>query len=245
MKSTGSVLPTTNTVRSGVTLLELMIVLVILAGALAIAWPSLQRPLNRVRLDEASQTIREAIDESRQKAISCNKSMLIRLRKGDHEVQTGSIESFAEEIENGGTGSMSSLSDSRSSASTGSSTNPKVMEPQIWKLPDDVVVVNVESGEPTQSSQDLALSSDRSSADTDREPSSGPSRASVSSVGTGSSTSEFDEVPSAEESLTEWWVPLDAQGIGMDAKITLKDKVTNKSIYVSYSASTGSLEISR
>jgi prepilin-type N-terminal cleavage/methylation domain-containing protein len=245
MKSSDSVSPTSNAVRSGVTLLELMIVLVILAGALAIAWPSLQRPLNRVRLDEASQTIREAIDESRQKAISCNKSMLIRLRKGDHEVQTGSIESFAEEIENGGTRAMSSLSDSRTSASTGSSSNPKAIEPQIWKLPDDVVVVNVESGEPTQSSQDLALSSDRSSSDPEREPPSIESREGDSSDGTDRSTSDLDEVPSAEESQTEWWVPLDAQGIGMDAKITLKDKVTNKSIYVSYSAATGSLEISR
>ena len=245
MKSTDSVSPTTNAARRGVTLLELMIVLVILAGALAIAWPSLQRPLNRVRLDEASQTIREAIDESRQKAISCNKSMLIRLRKGDHEVLTGSIESFAEEMENGGTSSMSGLSDSRSSASTGSSSNPKAIEPQIWKLPEDVVVVNVESGEPTPSSQVLALSSDGSSSDSDRAASSSENRDSVSSVGTDRSTSELDEVPSAEESQTEWWVPLDAQGIGMDAKITLKDKVTNKSIYVSYSASTGSLEISR
>jgi hypothetical protein len=140
---------------------------------------------------------------------------------------------------------MSSLSDSRSSASTGSSSNPKAIEPQIWKLPDDVVVVNVESGEPTPSSQDLALSSDGSSSDTDRAPASSENRDSVSSVGTGRSKSELAEVPSAEESQTEWWVPLDAQGIGMDAKITLKDKVTNKSIYVSYSASTGSLEISR
>jgi len=236
---------TTNSVRSGVTLLELMIVLVILAGALAIAWPSLQRPLNRVRLDEASQTIREAIDESRQQAISCNKSMLIRLRKGEHEVQTGSIESFAEELENGGTRSIPSLSDSRSSASNGVSGDPKAIEPQVWKLPNDVIVVNVESGEPTQSSQDLAFSSDRSSSDTDREPSSSEKRDGDSSALTGRSTSELDEVPSAEDSQTEWWVPLDAQGIGMDAKITLKDKVTNKSIYVSYSASTGSLEISR
>ncbi len=247
MKSSDSISPTSNAVQSGVTLLELMIVLIILAGALAIAWPSLQRPLNRVRLDEASQTIREAIDESRQKAISCNKSMLIRLRKGDHEVQTGSIESFAEEIENGGTRAMSSLSDSRASASSGSLSNPKAIEPQIWKLPDDIVVVNVESGEPTQSSQDLELSSDRSSSDSDsdRESSSIESREGDSSAGKGRSASDLDEVPSAEESQTEWWVPLDAQGIGMDAKITLKDKVTKKSIYVSYSASTGSLEISR
>jgi prepilin-type N-terminal cleavage/methylation domain-containing protein len=236
---------TTNSVRRGVTLLELMIVLVILAGALAIAWPSLQRPLNRVRLDEASQTIREAIDESRQKAIRGNKSMLIRLRKGDHEVQTGTIESFAEEIENEGTRSTSSLSDSRISASNGISNDPKAIEPQIWKLPDDVVVVHVESGESSPSSDDLNLSSDRSSTESKRESSSNDSRDGDSVTGPDRSASDSESVTSNEDSQTEWWVPLDAQGIGMDAKITLRDKITNKNIYVSYSASTGSLEISR
>lgn len=148
-----------------------MIVLIVLAGALAIAWPGLQRSLNRIPLDEGSQTIREAIDESRQKAISNNRPMLIRFRKDEHEVQTGTVESFMEEEED---------------------------RPQTWKLSNDVIVVNVKNKE-----------------------------------------SSFND------NQIEWWIPLDAQGIGINTEITLRDKATNKNIYVSYSASTGSVEISR
>jgi prepilin-type N-terminal cleavage/methylation domain-containing protein len=87
-------------VSRGFTLIELIIVLVIMVGALAIAWPNLQKPLGRVKLDEASQTLREAIDESRHQAIRQNQSILIRLRKGATEVQSGSIDSFAEQLGN-------------------------------------------------------------------------------------------------------------------------------------------------
>jgi hypothetical protein len=43
----------------------------------------------------------------------------------------------------------------------------------------------------------------------------------------------------------EWWVPLNAMGVGSNAKITLLDKSTKKTIHVSYSSITGGLEISR
>lgn len=233
----------TRSMSRGVTLLEIMIVLIILAGALAIAWPSLQRPLNRLRLDEASQMIREAIDESRQRAISRNQSMLIHLRKGDQEVQTGSIESFAKELGSDGVRSSSSITVDRTEQSSIEANDSIGMEPQVWRLPDDVVVVNVESGDSSQASNETDATNEQSSMETDRRPS-----------GTSDASQDSDSIASRDrmngssdlaDGAQEWWVPLDAQGTGFDAKITLLDKVTNKNIYVSYSSATGHLEISR
>ena len=39
-------------------MLELMIVLVVMVGLLAIAWPNMQRPLRRTTLNEAAQVLR-------------------------------------------------------------------------------------------------------------------------------------------------------------------------------------------
>ncbi|MEZ6076030.1 MAG: hypothetical protein R3C56_10270 [Pirellulaceae bacterium] len=40
------------------TLLELVIVLLLMVGVLAVVWPNLQRPLQRTSLDEAAQMVR-------------------------------------------------------------------------------------------------------------------------------------------------------------------------------------------
>lgn len=231
-------------ISNGFTLIELIIVLVIMVGVLAIAWPNLQKPLGRVKLDEASQTLREAIDESRHQAIRQNKSILIRLRKGATEVQSGSIDTFAEQIGNeagnplgaAGIGRRNSVS---SEASSGS-------EPQVWKLPDDVVVVNVERTiEPTSSdatangssvaSGSIASAAENSKIGTPQRERSDPYVA----------PEDLSLESDLDDSEKEWWVPLNAMGVGSDAKITLLDKSTKKTIFVSYSSTTGGLEISR
>jgi prepilin-type N-terminal cleavage/methylation domain-containing protein len=232
------------TISHGFTLIELIIVLVIMVGALAIAWPNLQKPLGRVKLDEASQTLREAIDESRHQAIRQNKSILIRLRKGATEVQSGSIDTFAERIGNEAGSSLGTSGRSQSNSATRKVSSGA--EPQIWKLPDDVVVVNVERTDQRQAS-DVVMDG------------------STSSLGTVTSVEDKAKVESARressepyvapedlslesdlgESDKEWWVPLNAMGVGSDAKITLLDKSTKKTIFVSYSSTTGGLEISR
>jgi prepilin-type N-terminal cleavage/methylation domain-containing protein len=231
-------------VSRGFTLIELIIVLVIMVGALAIAWPNLQKPLGRVKLDEASQTLREAIDDSRHQAIRQNKSILIRLRKGATEVQSGSIDSFAEQIGNEAGSPLDAAGVSPSNSAPGKTSNRA--EPQVWKLPDNVVVVNVERTDEQPSSDKMTYQS------------------SVSR-GTAMSTEEISKfaMPRREnsepyfapedlslesdldDSEKEWWVPLNAMGVGSDAKITLLDKSTKKTIYVSYSSTTGGLEISR
>jgi hypothetical protein len=215
-----------------------------MVGALAIAWPNLQKPLGRVKLDEASQTLREAIDESRHQAIRQNQSILIRLRKGATEVQSGSIDSFAEQMENQTGATSRPVSDTQSKSASGDLVTES--EPHVWKLPDDVVVVNVERIDDVPTSDDTRYAS-------------GPMQDSAESQNTNSgfraSRSEAEEPYVAPEDFSvesdldgseqEWWVPLNAMGVGSNAKITLLDKSTKKTIHVSYSSTTGGLEISR
>lgn len=232
------------TFSRGFTLIELIIVLVIMVGALAIAWPNLQKPLGRVKLDEASQTLREAIDDSRHRAIRQNQSILIRLRKGATEVQSGSIDSFAEQMGNQTGATSGPVGNTQSKSASGDLVTEA--EPHVWKLPDDVVVVNVERIDDVPTSDDTRYTS-------------GPKPDSAESQNTNSGSlayrSEAEKPYTAPEDFSvesdldgseqEWWVPLNAMGVGSDAKITLLDKSTKKTIYVSYSSTTGGLEISR
>jgi prepilin-type N-terminal cleavage/methylation domain-containing protein len=231
-------------VSHGFTLIELIIVLVIMVGALAIAWPNLQKPLGRVKLDEASQTLREAIDESRHQAIRQNKSLLIRLRKGATEVQSGSIDSFAEQIGNEPGSPLGTAGVSQSNSAIGKTSNGA--EPHVWKLPDDVVVVNVER---TDQRQALDMGIDASSSARGSE-ASAEDKAKMELVRRESSEpyvapEDLSLESDLGDSEKEWWVPLNAMGVGSDAKITLLDKSTKKTIFVSYSSTTGGLEISR
>ena len=65
----------------GFSLLEVMIVLVLMVGLLAIAWPNMQRPLRRTTLNEAAQVLREAIDEGRHEAITTVNQSLFKCNK--------------------------------------------------------------------------------------------------------------------------------------------------------------------
>ena len=231
-------------VSRGFTLIELIIVLVIMVGALAIAWPNLQKPLGRVKLDEASQTLREAIDESRHQAIRQNQSILIRLRKGATEVQSGSIDSFAEQLGNETGSTSGTVGISQSQSVRGDVAIEE--EPHVWKLPEDVVVVNVERTDdvPALDETSYASSVMRGSANSSKN----------TSAVTASTQDDAEQYVAPEDfsvesdldgSEQEWWVPLNAMGVGSNAKITLLDKSTKKTIHVSYSSTTGGLEISR
>lgn len=228
--------------RQGFSLIEIMIVLVILAGALAIAWPNLQKPLGRVKLDEASQTLREAIDESRYRAISQNQSVLIRLRKGAQEVECGSIDSFAEQLASDfGNATASSLSGKNGTNEVALTSNE---QPQVWKLPSDVVVVNVESSDdiPARIDPTFFNGLDSTSEKGSLRSSSSSKVANEGQVAVQNSMSFESDIDGSDQ---EWWVPLNAMGVGSNAKITLLDKSTKKTIHVSYSSITGGLEISR
>ena len=81
--------------RSGFSLIELIIVLVVMTGLLAIVWPNLQRPLRRSAISQAAGALRESIDQARYRALTAGQVWLVRLEVGSDTIEYGSFEAFA------------------------------------------------------------------------------------------------------------------------------------------------------
>lgn len=64
--------------RLGMTLLELLIVLAILAGLTAVAWPALRRPMQENLLREGGKAVRQAIDDARLQAVDRQQPTIVR-----------------------------------------------------------------------------------------------------------------------------------------------------------------------
>ena len=80
--------------RWGFSLLEMMIVVVLLAGILAIAWPSIARPLRKAELSEATQKLREAIEDGRYQAMMTGAPVFLQIQQGESEMRSGGIDSL-------------------------------------------------------------------------------------------------------------------------------------------------------
>lgn len=239
--------------RTGFSLLELMLVLVVLVGVLALVWPNLQRPLKRSNLSNAAQKLREAIDESRHKAVVDGNPVFVQLQQGTSEVQTGTFSSFLESDDSGMKTSLEENSNSRGSSTTSLTSNlsdDHTDTPKSWRLPEDVVIVDVrwsaeeendeeESGLYGSESFDSANPGDPSN---DREHSKNTSREKLVSSSFSAHESESHDEVSKEHC---WWLPLTCQGQGRDASIILLDTKIGEELTVIYSSATGSLEIVR
>lgn len=218
-----------------------MIVLVVMVGLLAIAWPNLQRRLRRTTLDEAAHTVRQAIDEGRYQAISTGAPFFVQLRQGEHEVQTGSFTSFAE--------ADSSNFDRSTSVDSGieaseipiaglSDSSTSISHPKVWQLPESVVIYQVtwsstpsrddSSGTPEDIPNQLANENDRSG-----------------EIAPIAETATEEEILSLGTLTNEWWLPITATGQSRDAEIVLLDTAANEKLTVVYVSTTGALEIVR
>ena len=76
------------------TLLELLIVLAVLAGLAAVAWPTLRRPLSDNQLREAANAVCSAIEDARQQAIVQRSPMIVRLESDSDRCWIGDWESM-------------------------------------------------------------------------------------------------------------------------------------------------------
>ena len=134
----------------GFSMLELMIVLVVMVGLLAIAWPNMQRLLRRTTLNEAAQVLREAIDEGRYEAITTGKPIFVQMQQGNHEVRTGSFANFANaEDADKSLETESNQSEAFSDSSATSQPGPGMRKnqdektPRTWRLPESIVITEV------------------------------------------------------------------------------------------------------
>ena len=83
--------------RPAFSLLELIIVLMVMIGLMAIVWPNLQRPLSRTSLDEGAQTVRNTLDESRYQATLAGTPWFIKLDIGSSSLSAGPFAAFLED----------------------------------------------------------------------------------------------------------------------------------------------------
>jgi prepilin-type N-terminal cleavage/methylation domain-containing protein len=79
--------------RRGFSLLELMIVVVLIAGILAITWPSIARPMRKAELSEATQKLREAIEDGRYQAMVSGEPVFLQITQGDSQMRRAAIRS--------------------------------------------------------------------------------------------------------------------------------------------------------
>lgn len=118
--------------RRAFSLLELIIVLMIMVGLMAIAWPNLQKPLRRTPLLEAAATIRQLIDDCRVEAANRGNPMVLQLKLGSSALRRGALTDFASDTD-------TSLS---SPASASGTSDPEYAVVEEWQLPPGVVVAS-------------------------------------------------------------------------------------------------------
>lgn len=220
----------------GFSLLELMIVLALMVGLLAIAWPSMQQQLRRTTLLEAAQVLREAIDEGRHEAITTGKPIFIQMQNDNHEVRSGAFATFANEPSENNIGSKSLGIESQES-SLESHSHEKT--PRTWRLPDTIVITEVNwtsngSNDPADEGQ---LASTHGSG---------------RSAGEANQEAKADGITGSESSIAEhgpphsdWWLPISATGQSRNASIVLYDTSIHQTMTVTYASETGALEIVR
>jgi type II secretory pathway pseudopilin PulG len=72
--------------RYAFSLLELMIVLIIMIGVIAISWPNLTKKLNYSKKKTFEQKVKETIDKARYQSLRIGKSLLIVVNEPDIKV---------------------------------------------------------------------------------------------------------------------------------------------------------------
>lgn len=235
--------------HAGFSLLELMIVLVIMVGVLAIAWPNLQKPFRRAELSQATQQLREAIDESRYQAISTGTPVFIRLKMGENKVIAGGFETFVANKD-----SMTFDRDREQATSSQKTValdrlqEPESSIPKVWNLPENVVISDVTWSEP-EDDVEAEWGSDDSTIDHGRLTGTELGQPKVRLISSRSDRAEIELSPEAFEILPGseqvWWLPVSSLSQGRDVEITLWDKGSHESMRVSLSSATGELEIHR
>ena len=235
-------------VRGGYSLLELLIVLTVLVGLLAIAWPSLSKPLANSDLLEAGNQLRTQLSEARLLAIQSGEPVIVRIECNSgmitfanwHQAMRPLTLSDADPLDESGEAMVLEEVDTPEIESTSGAAN-------VWAIPEGIVVDRVIRQEST-SSQD-ALSQDASNQDALR-----------GTLGLGNPLDrengtelETDLLPETdgtgfEESIANpriswvWFLP---QGQACEATLYLVDQDARRELKVQIHAWSGGVELGR
>lgn len=235
-------------VRGGYSLLELLIVLTVLVGLLAIAWPSLSKPLANSDLLEAGNQLRTQLSEARLLAIQSGEPVIVRIECDSgmitfanwHQAMGPLTLSDADPLDESGEAMVLEEVDTPEIESTSGAAN-------VWAIPEGIVVDRVIRQEST-SNQD-ALNRDASNQDALR-----------GTLGLGDPLDrengtelETDLLPETdgtgfEESIADpriswvWFLP---QGQACEATLYLVDQDARRELKVQIHAWSGGVELGR
>ena len=235
-------------VHEGYSLLELLIVLTVLVGLLAIVWPSLSKPLANSDLLEAGNQLRTQLSEARLLAIQSGEPVIVRIECNSgmitfanwHQAMRPLTLSDADPLDESGEAMVLEEVDTPEIESTSGAAN-------VWAIPEGIVVDRVIRQEAT-SNQD-ALNRDASNQDALR-----------GTLGLGDPLDrengtelETDLLPETdgtgfEESIADpriswvWFLP---QGQACEATLYLVDQDARRELKVQIHAWSGGVELGR
>ena len=131
-------------VRRGYSLLELLIVLSVLVGLLAIAWPSLSKPLTNSDLLEAGNQLRTQLSEARLLAIQSGEPVIVRIEHGPGMITYANWHQAMGPLTLSGT---APLDESSETAVLDEVDDPEVESASgaanVWAIPEGIVVDRV------------------------------------------------------------------------------------------------------
>jgi prepilin-type N-terminal cleavage/methylation domain-containing protein len=114
--------------RSGFTLVELMLVLAVLAAFAAMAWPAVSRAYESVRLKKVAEQVQAAFAHARVQAMTSGVSQVFRFEPGTNQYTIGVLQDDTAAVESDDTSTAASsgtltVSGNSSSPMAGSSMN--------------------------------------------------------------------------------------------------------------------------
>lgn len=225
-------------VCGGYSLLELLIVLTVLVGLLAIAWPSLSKPLANSDLLEAGNQLRTQLSEARLLAIQSGEPVIVRIECNSgmitfanwHQAMRPLTLSDADPLDESGEAMVLEEVDTPEIESTSGAAN-------VWAIPEGIVVDRVIRQE-SASNQDALRGTLGLGDPLDRE------------NGTELETDLLPETDGTgfEESIADpriswvWFLP---QGQACEATLYLVDQDARRELKVQIHAWSGGVELGR
>lgn len=224
----------------GFSLLELLIVLGVMVGLAAIAWPSLRRPLADSSTLQAARELAEFIADGRAEALSKGQPVFVQFTARQSEIFWGDWQSIVglQVGGNGVTGQDGFEPLPETSLTTSSDeSRPEALALTTLRLPDGIVVEQVVSG-------DLAsyLNATEPQADEDFYSGDEGSDALSSFLDV---PSEIDSGTGAADNDSRWYLPISAAGFASTTVVILYDSVVGSRAALEIDGQTGMIRVER
>jgi hypothetical protein len=226
----------------------------VMAGMVAVAWPSLIKPLTQSELKQAAWTVRDALDEARRMASNSGDPTFCLLRNDSQEIIAGNFEQILQYLEDSQSTTSSSgqfAPTKRTLSSPTSSMSPASSTLRRWEIPADVRIEHwMWTSQPAEEPDEESsfpnldrLTSPRSlenRKDRSRDRSNSDRQQDLSRLDVATSRERSGDEPIEPE---RWIVTMLPDGRSPDATIRLWSEKASKSIDIVLYSATGMIEV--